>query len=58
MSSVRISKHFQAPRKGETYELRNGLVSQYAYERKEAIKSTIAAMTVGKDVFALFPDVL
>jgi vesicle coat complex subunit len=43
---------------GETFELRNGLVSQYAYERKEAIQKTIAAMTLGKDVSALFPDVL
>jgi AP-1 complex subunit beta-1 len=33
-------------------------VSQYAYERKEAIQKTIAAMTLGKDVSALFPDVL
>ncbi|OLL22491.1 AP-1 complex subunit beta-1 [Neolecta irregularis DAH-3] len=44
--------------KGETFELRSGLVSQYAYERKEAIQRTIAAMTLGKDVSALFPDVL
>ncbi|KKY26924.1 putative ap-1 complex subunit beta-1 [Phaeomoniella chlamydospora] len=47
-----------APRKGETFELRSGLVSQYAYERKEAIQKTIMAMTLGKDVSALFPDVL
>ena len=46
------------PRKGETYELRAGLVSQYAYERKEAIQKTIMSMTLGKDVSALFPDVL
>lgn len=32
--------------------------SQYAYERKEAIQKTIMAMTLGKDVSALFPDVL
>ncbi len=43
---------------GETFELRASLVSQYAYERKEAIQRVIAAMTVGKDVSALFPDVL
>jgi len=47
-----------APRKGETFELRAGLVSQYAYERKEAIQKTIQSMTLGKDVSALFPDVL
>ena len=28
------------------------------YDRKEAIQKTIAAMTLGKDVSALFPDVL
>ncbi|KAF8468989.1 adaptin N terminal region-domain-containing protein [Kalaharituber pfeilii] len=46
------------PRKGETFELRTGLNSQFAHERKEAIRSTIAAMTLGKDVSALFPDLL
>ncbi|KAK0624932.1 adaptin N terminal region-domain-containing protein [Bombardia bombarda] len=54
----RIRGAFAPPRKGETFELRAGLVSQYAYERKEAIQKTIMAMTLGKDVSALFPDVL
>ncbi|CDR43985.1 CYFA0S13e01178g1_1 [Cyberlindnera fabianii] len=54
----KIKKMFQAPRKGETFELRAGLVSQYASERNETIKQVIAAMTVGKDVSSLFPDVL
>lgn len=45
-------------RKGELGELRLGLVSQYARERKDSIQRTIAAMTLGKDVSALFPDVL
>ncbi|ORY82451.1 putative AP-1 adaptor complex subunit beta [Protomyces lactucae-debilis] len=57
----RIQRAVQAqivPKKGETFELRKGLVSQYASERKEAIQRTIAAMTLGKDVSALFPDVL
>lgn len=54
----RIKGAFQVPRKGETFELRAGLVSQYAYERKEAIQKTIMSMTLGKDVSALFPDVL
>ncbi|KAK8050466.1 AP-2 complex subunit beta [Apiospora phragmitis] len=49
---------FAVPKKGETFELRAGLVSQYAYERKESIQKTIMAMTLGKDVSALFPDVL
>ncbi|CAN6629168.1 AP-1 complex subunit beta-1 [Trichomonascus vanleenenianus] len=54
----RLRKVFQTPRKGETFELRTGLVSQYAHERKDAIQRTIAAMTLGKDVSALFPDIL
>lgn len=49
---------FAPPKKGETFELRAGLVSQYAYERKESIQKTIMAMTLGKDVSSLFPDVL
>ncbi|KAH0543317.1 AP-1 complex subunit beta-1 [Glutinoglossum americanum] len=36
----------------------DGPSSQYAYERKEAIQKTIMSMTLGKDVSALFPDVL
>ena len=58
MAVNRIKGAFAAPRKGETFELRAGLVSQYAYERKEAIQKTIMSMTLGKDVSALFPDVL
>ncbi|PLB52756.1 AP-1 complex subunit beta-1 [Aspergillus steynii IBT 23096] len=58
MAMSRIRGAFAVPRKGETFELRAGLVSQYAYERKESIQKTIMAMTLGKDVSALFPDVL
>ncbi|KAI9823511.1 MAG: beta-adaptin [Phylliscum demangeonii] len=58
MAVNRIRGAFAVPRKGETFELRAGLVSQYAYERKEAIQKTIMAMTLGKDVSSLFPDVL
>ncbi|KAL1895816.1 beta-adaptin [Ceratocystis pirilliformis] len=58
MAVNRIQKAFAPPRKGETFELRAGLVSQYAWERKESIQKTIMAMTLGKDVSALFPDVL
>ncbi|ODQ51433.1 AP-1 complex subunit beta-1 [Saitoella complicata NRRL Y-17804] len=57
-SRVMRAAGFAAPKKGETFELRSGLVSQYAHERKDAIQRTIAAMTLGKDVSALFPDVL
>ncbi|PHH82309.1 hypothetical protein CDD82_6417 [Ophiocordyceps australis] len=58
MAVNRIRGAFAVPRKGETFELRAGLVSQYAWERKESIQKTIMAMTLGKDVSALFPDVL
>ena len=58
MAVNRMKNAFAPPRKGETFELRAGLVSQYAYERKESIQKTIMAMTLGKDVSALFPDVL
>jgi AP-1 complex subunit beta-1 len=54
----RIRSFLQGPRKGETFELKAGLVSQYKHERKDAIQRVIQAMTVGKDVSALFPDVL
>ncbi|KAL1692642.1 adaptin N terminal region-domain-containing protein [Schizophyllum commune] len=49
---------FRAPRKGENYELSVDLNSEYREKRKDAIKRTIASMTVGKDVSGLFPDVL
>jgi len=49
---------FTASKKGENYELRAGLNSQYADQRKDSIKRVIANMTVGKDVSGLFPDVL
>lgn len=58
MAVNRLRGAFAVPKKGETFELRAGLVSQYAYERKEAIQKTIMSMTLGKDVSALFPDVL
>ena len=58
MAVNRLRSVLATPRKGETYELRAGLVSQYAWERKESIQKTIMAMTLGKDVSALFPDVL
>jgi len=41
--------------------LMNGITDTNWYAdslRKEAIQKTIAAMTLGKDVSALFPDVL
>ncbi|EJD43921.1 clathrin binding protein [Auricularia subglabra TFB-10046 SS5] len=46
------------PKKGENFELRADLNSEYRDRRKDAIKRVIANMTVGKDVSGLFPDVL
>ncbi|KAF3987359.1 hypothetical protein FT663_03412 [Candidozyma haemuli var. vulneris] len=54
----KILNFLKGPRKGETFELKAGLVSQYKHERKDAIQRVIQAMTVGKDVSSLFPDVL
>jgi AP-1 complex subunit beta-1 len=51
-------RFFTAPRKGENFELRADLNSEYRDRRKDAIKRVIANMTVGKDVSGLFPDVL
>lgn len=55
---TKLRRLFTQPKKGELLELRAGLVLQYPHERKEAIQRVIAAMTVGKDVSLLFPDVL
>lgn len=38
----------RGPRKGENYELSVDLNSEYHDKRKDAIKRTIASMTVGK----------
>lgn len=54
----KILNFLKGPKKGETFELKAGLVSQYKHERKDAIQRVIQAMTVGKDVSSLFPDVL
>lgn len=51
-------RFFNAPRKGENFELRADLNSEYRERRSDAIKRVIANMTVGKDVSGLFPDVL
>lgn len=49
---------FQASRKGELYELKLGLNGTTVKERKTALKRTVAAMTMGKDVSSLFTDVV
>ncbi|KAI9033274.1 Adaptor-related protein complex 1 beta 1 subunit [Hyaloraphidium curvatum] len=46
------------PRKGENFELKSELNSEYRDRRKDAVKRVIANMTVGKDVSSLFADVV
>ncbi|KAF3816683.1 hypothetical protein GH733_014031 [Mirounga leonina] len=45
-------------RGGEIFELKAELNNEKKEKRKEAVKKVIAAMTVGKDVSSLFPDVV
>ncbi|NWS32805.1 AP2B1 protein, partial [Polioptila caerulea] len=52
------SKYFTTNKKGEIFELKAELNNEKKEKRKEAVKKVIAAMTVGKDVSALFPDVV
>ncbi|WVR03266.1 hypothetical protein IAU60_000257 [Kwoniella sp. DSM 27419] len=46
------------PRKGENWELRQQLNSEYRDKRADAIKRVIANHTIGKDCSGLFPDVV
>ena len=52
------SKYFTTNKKGEIFELKAELNNEKKEKRKGAVKKVIAAMTVGKDVSALFPDVV
>lgn len=52
------SKFFTTTKKGEIHDLKIELNDQRPDKRKDAVKKVIAAMTVGKDVSSLFPDVL
>mmetsp|Transcript_32786 Transcript_32786/g.83214 ORF Transcript_32786/g.83214 Transcript_32786/m.83214 type:complete len:924 (-) Transcript_32786:319-3090(-) len=52
------SKYFSTTKKGEIHELKEELRSLDRPKKKEAVKKVIAAMTVGKDVSMLFPDVV
>lgn len=51
-------KYFSTTKKGELHELKNELCSLDKDKIKEAVKKTIASMTVGKDVSSLFIDVV
>ncbi|KAF4723347.1 hypothetical protein FOZ63_006619, partial [Perkinsus olseni] len=52
------ARYFSSSKRGEIHELKEELNSPNKDKKKEAIKKVIAAMTVGKDVSALFPDVV
>ncbi|CAD7966318.1 unnamed protein product [Amoebophrya sp. A120] len=45
-------------KRSELQELRDELHSQKLEKKREAVRKVIAAMTVGKDVSSLFPDVI
>ena len=51
------AKYFQTTKRGEIHELKEELHTNDKAKQKEAVKKVIAAMTVGKDVSMLFPDV-
>jgi hypothetical protein len=48
----------RSPCSGEIHELKQELRTLDRKQRKGAVKKVIAAMTVGKDVSSLFPDVV
>ncbi|KAI6177340.1 AP complex subunit beta [Aphelenchoides bicaudatus] len=52
------SKYFTTTKKGEIFELKTELNSEKKEKKREAVKKVIASMTVGKDVSALFTDVV
>jgi len=51
-------RYFSTTKKGEIHELKEELNSLDKGKKKDAVKKVIAAMTVGKDVSSLFPDVV
>jgi len=51
-------KFFQTNKRGEIQELKDELHSSDKAKQKDAVKKVIANMTVGKDVSALFADVV
>jgi vesicle coat complex subunit len=53
-----MNRKSNSSRKGETYELKADLNSEYSDKRKETVKKVIANMTIGKDVSGLFADVV
>jgi vesicle coat complex subunit len=58
LADLRRQNFFAAPRKGENFELKADLNSEYKERRKDTVKRVIANMTIGKDVSSLFADVV
>lgn len=58
MSKAKDSKYFNPTKKGEIHELKQELDSGKDELKRECLKKIIAAMTIGKDVSMLFPDVV
>mmetsp|Transcript_9055 Transcript_9055/g.13695 ORF Transcript_9055/g.13695 Transcript_9055/m.13695 type:complete len:882 (+) Transcript_9055:85-2730(+) len=58
MSKSKAGKYFSTTKRGEINELRQELESGKEERQKAAVKKIIAAMTVGKDVSILFPNVV
>ena len=52
------ARFFRDSKRGEVGELRTELASSDLDVMKDAVKKVIAAITVGKDMNALFPDVI
>jgi vesicle coat complex subunit len=52
------AKYFSGQKRGELYELKAELHSDKPQKRKDAVKTVMAGMTSGKDMSALFPDVV
>ncbi|GAX83225.1 hypothetical protein CEUSTIGMA_g10651.t1 [Chlamydomonas eustigma] len=51
-------KYFSTTKKGEIHEFKEELRSLEKSKKKDGVKKVIAAMTVGKDVAMLFPDMM
>ncbi|KAJ1536872.1 beta-adaptin, partial [Nowakowskiella sp. JEL0078] len=58
METTPKPKFFSTTKKGENFELKADLNSEYKEKRKETVKKVIANMTIGKDVSSLFADVV
>ncbi|KAJ3091516.1 AP-2 complex subunit beta [Quaeritorhiza haematococci] len=58
MAAERRPRFFSTNKKGENFELKADLNSEYKEKRKETVKKVIANMTIGKDVSSLFADVV